>query len=44
MIGHPVMGDPKYGKGHKNKEGMRLVAYGLSFVCPFSKKPIDIAI
>jgi len=26
FIGHPVMGDPKYGKGNKNKEGMKLTA------------------
>lgn len=31
QIGFPVMGDPKYGKGNKNKEGMKLLAYSLSF-------------
>jgi tRNA pseudouridine32 synthase/23S rRNA pseudouridine746 synthase len=38
MLGYPVMGDPKYGKGNKNKEGMKLVAYSLAFICPISKK------
>ncbi len=28
-IGHPVMGDNKYGKGNKNKEGIQLIAYRL---------------
>ncbi len=34
MIGHPVMGDPKYGKGNKNREGIRLAAVSLQFVSP----------
>ncbi|MEW6220785.1 MAG: RNA pseudouridine synthase [Thermodesulfobacteriota bacterium] len=34
--GHPVMGDPRYGKGNKNRIGLRLWAVGLAFVCPFS--------
>ena len=38
IIGHPVMGDPRYGKGNKNTEGLQLVATGLEFECPFSKK------
>lgn len=40
MIGFPVIGDPKYGKGNKNKEGMRLVASCLEFRCPFTKKEV----
>ncbi|MBL7663797.1 MAG: RNA pseudouridine synthase [Bacteriovoracaceae bacterium] len=28
-IGHPVMGDPRYGKGNKNTEGLRLQAHKL---------------
>lgn len=31
-IGHPVMGDHKYGKGNKNKDGLKLVAYQLEFL------------
>ena len=38
MIGHPVMGDPRYGKNNKNLEGLHLVATGLDFLCPFSQK------
>jgi hypothetical protein len=31
------MGDPKYGKGNKNKEGLKLIADKLSFIDPWSK-------
>lgn len=37
-IGHPVMGDPKYGSGNKNTEGMQLTASYLRFTCPLSGK------
>ena len=33
-IGHPVMGDPRYGSGNKNREGLQLIAKELSFECP----------
>lgn len=36
-IGHPIMGDPKYGKGNKNREGLKLVAKSLTFEDPFNK-------
>lgn len=39
LIGHPVMGDPRYGKGNKNTTGLQLAAVGLEFVCPFSGEP-----
>jgi tRNA pseudouridine32 synthase / 23S rRNA pseudouridine746 synthase len=35
MIGFPVIGDPEYGKGNKNKDGMMLSAVSLKFECPF---------
>jgi len=38
MIGHPVIGDPRYGKDNKNTEGLQLVATALEFECPFNKK------
>ena len=38
MIGHPVMGDPRYGKGNKNSAGLQLVATGLEFNNPFNKE------
>ncbi len=37
-IGHPVMGDPKYGKGNKNQEGLKLLAKSLNFKDPWDKK------
>ena len=41
MIGCPVMGDPKYGQGNKNKEGMKLEAYSLRFECPIRKTEVE---
>jgi tRNA pseudouridine32 synthase/23S rRNA pseudouridine746 synthase len=41
MTGFPVMGDPKYGKGNKNREGMRLTAVSLKFVCPITRKDVQ---
>jgi tRNA pseudouridine32 synthase/23S rRNA pseudouridine746 synthase len=38
MIGFPVMGDPRYGKGNKNTEGLKLTATALEFRCPFTSK------
>lgn len=40
MTGHPVMGDPRYGKGNKNAHGMRLCAVSLQFVCPIQQKEV----
>lgn len=33
-LGHPVYGDPRYGRGNKNTEGMKLVARALCFDDP----------
>lgn len=41
MIGFPVMGDPKYGKGNKNREGMKLRAVSLKFHCPFQGREME---
>lgn len=35
-IGFPVMGDPRYGRGNRNREGLRLTAAGLAFTCPLT--------
>lgn len=43
-IGHPVMGDPRYGKGNKNKKGLRLVADRLCFECPFGNGRVQVAV
>ena len=37
-IGFPVIGDPRYGKGNKNKSGLKLLAISLEFNCPFQGK------
>lgn len=36
MIGFPVIGDPQYGTGNKNTEGLALRAVHLKFPCPLS--------
>lgn len=41
MIGHPVLGDPKYGVGNKNSEGLQLMAYQLIFRDPITQKEIN---
>ena len=40
-IGHPVMGDPAYGRNNKNSAGMQLKACLLSFTCPFRDIPLE---
>ncbi len=40
-IGHPVMGDPRYGEGNKNREGLLLVAHKLNFICPMRRQPTN---
>lgn len=40
FIGHPVMGDPKYGKGNKNRDGLKLVALSLTFIDPWLNKEV----
>jgi tRNA pseudouridine32 synthase/23S rRNA pseudouridine746 synthase len=41
MIGFPIMGDPRYGRGNKNEEGLQLTSTGLKFICPFSHKIVS---
>lgn len=36
LLGHPVMGDPKYGRGNKTPDGLQLIATTLEFECPHS--------
>ncbi len=40
-FGNPVMGDPKYGKGNKNRQGLMLLARSLSFIDPWTKKEMS---
>ena len=44
MIGYPVMGDPRYGRGNKNTRGMMLEAVSLGFTCPFLKKQVEFTV
>jgi tRNA pseudouridine32 synthase/23S rRNA pseudouridine746 synthase len=43
-IGHPIMGDPKYGKENKNRDGLQLIAYRLRFQCPIRRDQVDICL
>ncbi|MDH5298072.1 MAG: RluA family pseudouridine synthase [Desulfobulbaceae bacterium] len=42
LIGHPVVGDPRYGSGNKNRTGLQLVAFSLAFRCPFTGRPVQV--
>ncbi|MGP9799741.1 RluA family pseudouridine synthase [Rheinheimera sp. NSM] len=39
--GHPVMGDPQYGKGNKDAAGLALQAVSLTFTCPLQRKAVS---
>ena len=43
-LGHPVLGDPKYGEDNHHPDGLQLVSSEVHFVCPFSKKNIDMVL
>lgn len=43
-LGHPVIGDPRYGSGNKDAGGLRLAAVGLAFHCPLTRKPVEFAL
>lgn len=42
--GFPVLGDPRYGHGNKDRRGLRLLAYRLAFRCPVSGQPQEFAL
>jgi tRNA pseudouridine32 synthase/23S rRNA pseudouridine746 synthase len=44
LLGHPVLGDPRYGQGNKNTTGMELVAHRLAFRCPITRKEVCISL
>ncbi len=44
MIGHPVMGDPRYGVGNKNRSGLKLVATSLVYNCPYRQRSVNVQI
>lgn len=43
-LGHPVIGDPRYGAGNKDAGGLRLAAVGLAFHCPLTRTPVEFAL
>jgi tRNA pseudouridine32 synthase / 23S rRNA pseudouridine746 synthase len=38
-LGHPVVGDPRYGRGNARGQELQLVARSLAFICPFTGAP-----
>ena len=44
IIGHPVIGDPRYGKGNKDDRGLQLVSCRICFEDPLHKRPVDVAL
>jgi tRNA pseudouridine32 synthase/23S rRNA pseudouridine746 synthase len=44
FIGHPVMGDPKYGRGNKNRDGLKLLAKSLKFLDPWTRKTVEMSL
>ena len=36
-LGHPVMGDPRYGRDNSCPHGLQLLAVGLNLTCPFTR-------
>lgn len=40
-IGHPVIGDPRYGRDNKDAGGLRLAAVALTFRCPQTRMPAE---
>jgi tRNA pseudouridine32 synthase / 23S rRNA pseudouridine746 synthase len=40
-IGHPVMGDPQYGKDNKDATGLALQAISLNFTCPKTRRSVN---
>lgn len=43
-IGHPVMGDPRYGEHNKNQSGLALQACAIAFTCPLQRHQRAIAL
>lgn len=39
LLGHPILGDPRYGRDNAHPAGLQLVAVRLAFTCPFSGRP-----
>lgn len=41
QTGHPVVGDPRYGRGGSPGNPLRLAAVGLAFLCPFARQRVE---
>lgn len=39
-LGHPVLGDPRYGRGSPHPDGLRLIATRLALRCPVTRRPV----
>jgi tRNA pseudouridine32 synthase/23S rRNA pseudouridine746 synthase len=39
-LGHPVLGDPRYGRGNADPRGLQLAAVGLAFRCPVTGRRV----
>ncbi|MBK24848.1 MAG: hypothetical protein CME70_12690 [Halobacteriovorax sp.] len=44
FLGHPVIGDPRYGRGNKDERGLQLASYYLEFEDPFHKRPVQVSL
>ena len=40
-LGHPVLGDPRYGREHPDPRGLQLFAVRLAFTCPLKRKRFE---
>ncbi len=40
-LGHPIVGDRRYGEGEASAVDLQLTAYLLSFACPVSGQPVE---
>jgi tRNA pseudouridine32 synthase/23S rRNA pseudouridine746 synthase len=43
-VGHPVLGDPRYGEGNADPRGLQLVATRLAFRCPWTGESVELVV
>lgn len=44
QLGHPLMGDPRYGSGNTHRAGLQLVASQLEFIDPVNNAPVKVTV
>ena len=44
QIGHPLLGDPRYGEGNSHQAGLHLVASQLEFLDPINRTPVNVTL